>query len=289
MGATYRMHLKRLFTRREFFFVVTILMVLLTGGYIENCLHYFNCPVDEVHSAAIGWIMYMNFYFSATVVGISFSRIFLYFLFGVLAALVYGDALYTDRREHILQTAALRATKRNEYIISGAAASFTGAFITFFCFFVLSQLLAFVEFPATSSFFGCKADGTNAWDEGLTESWLFPTLFYQAPYVHNLIYMVYSSFWAGIFAFMSYTASLFLNNRLLLLALPQLFLYAQFFFADSFGWEGYSWSIINYMYPAPTMDNVNMTFYILAPLVTLGILAVLFFGTLSSKKREVFL
>lgn len=285
MGAIYRMHMKRLFTRREFFFVVTALMVILTGGYIENCLNYYSYPADEVNSAAVGWIWNMDYSFN----GVNSARLLLHFLFGILAALVYGDALYTDRRERVLQTAALRTTKRDEYVISGAAAAFTGAFLIFFGFFVLSQLLAFVEFPVASTYYDCG--GATAWNDGVGWQRTFPTLFYRAPYLHNLIYMVYSSFWAGIFAFLSYTASLFLNNRLLLLALPQLIFYLQTVLVESLnlGFDSMSVSVIRYMYPMPMTGHEHIAFYILAPFVTLGVLAAIFFGYLSSKKKEVFL
>ena len=142
MLACYKMHLKRMFTRREYMFVVTVLLIMLTAAFVESCRNVFGWLETSLNSAALGWIMHTD----QQPFGNTGMRIFVFFLFGILAAMVYGDAPCIDKKARALLPAVVR-TKGKQYEISGALAAFTGAFVTFFAFFLLSQLLALIVFP----------------------------------------------------------------------------------------------------------------------------------------------
>ena len=274
MLACYKMHLKRMFTRREYMFVVTVLLIMLTAAFIESCCKVFGWFESSLNSAAVGWIMHTD----QQPFGNTGMRIFIFFLFGILAALIYGDALCTDKKARALFPAVARA-RGKQYEISGALAAFTGAFVTFFAFFLLSQLLALIVFPVHSSFYDYYA--VAAWKDSLKRHPLFPILFFRYPYLNNLVYMIGASFWAGILAVMAYTASLFVGNRLLVLGLPQLFLYLTAFL-QGLGLP-FQVSIIYYLYPTPVVPNITPWFFFLAPLVVTGVIIWVFLARARSK------
>lgn len=280
MLACYKMHLKRMFTRREYMFVVTVLLIMLTAAFVESCRNVFGWLESSLNSAALGWIMHTD----QQPFGNTGMRIFVFFLFGILAALVYGDSPCIDKKARALFPAVVR-TKGKQYEISGALAAFTGAFVTFFTFFLLSQLLALIVFPVHSSFYDYYA--VRAWEDSLNKDPLFPVLFFQYPYLNNLVYMIGASFWAGVLAVMAYTVSLFIGNRLFALGLPQLFLYLMAFL-QGLGLP-FRVSVIYYLYPTTVVPTISPWFFFLAPMVVMGLLACLITAYMVSKSGSDYL
>lgn len=278
--AAYKMHLKRLFTRREFYFVATIMFVIITGAFLESCFYVFGWSTSTLNSAALGWIMHMD----QQPAGINTARVFVFLLFGLLASMLYGDSLYSDRREKVLPIAAVRS-EWNKYILGGGLAAFTGAFITFFLAFTLSQVLSLIVYPINSSFFDYYA--TVAWEDSLSRHPLFPEIYYRMPYLNNLIYMIYASVWAGILSFMSYTASLFLDNRLLITGLPQIFLIIESFVGILPVQKQYS--ILYYLYPTSFLPEKSVAFFFFAPITVLSVLILIFICCIKTHKKEVYL
>ena len=274
MLACYKMHLKRMFTRREYMFVVTVLLIMLTAAFVESCRNVFGWLETSLNSAALGWIMHTD----QQPFGNTGMRIFVFFLFGILAALVYGDAPCIDKKARALFPAVVR-TKGKQYEMSGALAAFTGAFVTFFTFFLLSQLLAMIVFPIHSSFYDYYE--VAAWEDSLQTDPLFPVLFFRYPYLNNLVYMIGASFWAGVFAVMAYTVSLFIGNRLFALGLPQLFLYLMAFL-QRLGLP-FQVSVIYYLYPTTVVSTIRPWFFFLAPLVVTGVIIWVFLARARSK------
>lgn len=273
--AALRIHWKRLFSRKEYMFVVTFFFAIITAGFWESCLCVKDGFTNTLNSSAVGWMMYADNQREGTVIHVLFT-----YLYALLAALIYGDSLTTDRRERVLPFAAVRATGR-VYLYSGAAVAFLGAFITFFGVFAISQALAFLVFPVESSFFGFYSE--PSWEQGLRDyTYLFPTLFYQYPYLNNLLQTFFSSIWAGVFAVMAYTSSLFMRNRLLVLGLPQIFLILQSFASTLPSY--YNYGIVYYLYPTMGVKQNSVLFFFLAPLAMLLLLGALL--ALGVRKRE---
>lgn len=280
--AVFKMHWRHMLSRKEYLFVVTALAVILTGSFVESCLTVRGLFTSALNSAAVGWSMHLD----QQANGINTGRVLIFLLFGVLAALIYGDSLFRDKQENVLCIAAARG-KKNVYLLSGALTAFLGAFVTFFLFFALGQLLALVVFPLRSSFFGYLAEAS--WADGVQRplSPLFPGLFYQHPYLNNLVFMGYASCWAGILSLMTYTASFFLRNRLVLLGLPQLFLILESFIGVLA--PNIQLGILYYLYPMNILPEKSVLFFILAPLITLLLIAAAFYKVLRSDKRELYL
>ena len=273
--AALRIHWRRLFSRKEYMFVVTFFFMMITAAFLENCLYVTGWFTNSLNSSAVGWMMYADNQAGncGTVI-----RVFAMFLFGILAALIYGDSLYMDRREKVFPFAAIRATDR-VYLYSGALVAFLGAFITFFGVYAISQLLSFLVFPVESNFFGYYAQ--PAWEDEPIIANLFPTLFYQYPYLNNLLQTFYSSTWAGIFAVMAYVSSLFINNRLLVLGIPQIFLMLESFITALP--LDYNYGVMYYLYPTSAVRK-SAVFFFLAPLAMLLLLGALLI--LGVRKRE---
>lgn len=268
--------MSRLFSRKETYFTISILAFILTLACVEQCFYVYGWPVMRLNSAAVGWVLNMD---QQPGSGLSI-HIFIFFLFGILAAMPYGDSLVADRSCRTLPVLTIR-TKGNTYFYSGALAAFTGSFLIFMSFFLLAQVLAVLVFPIQSTFHDYY--NTYAWEDSLSRSYLFPAMFFQHPYLHNLIFALYDSLWAGIFALTSYAVSLFVRQRLVVLAIPQLIL-----ILGSLGAGGPEYKLGDYLYPKIFMEEANMAFFVLCPVVLLAFMLCLLFCGLH-KRRELYI
>lgn len=268
--------MSRLFSRKETYFVISVLMVILTSAFAEQCFYVYGWPVTHLNSAAVNWILNMDQQpGSGTVV-----HILIYFLFGILSAIPYGDSLYADQTNRLLTALTIR-TKGHTYFYSGALAAFTGSFVIFMGFFLLAQLLALIVFPVQSTFYDYY--GACAWEDCLSRTYLFPALLFQMPYLHNLVFMLYDSLWAGIFALTAYTTSLFVHKRLAVLAIPQLIL-----ILGSLGLFGSEYQLTHYLYPSPFMEKSSLVFYGMCPVAVIVVLIALFYCGIN-KRRELYI
>lgn len=280
MLSLYKMHIKRMISRREFFFVVSALLLLGAGAFIENCTKVYGWFYSTLNSGAVGWVMQMDQQPSGNTV----CRVFVFFLFGILAAMVYGDGYCRDKQDKILSSILARGG-RNAYLITGALAAFTGAFSVIFGFYFLTQLLDLLVFPIQSDFFDYNA--VAIWEDSLRRGVLFPELFFRTPYLHNLLFMTYGALWAGVFGLMSYTASLYISNRLVVLGLPQLFLFLTSVLQVLP--VPFETAIYYYLYPARGQNDLSKAWFFVAPwcvlLPVIGLLALF----ITDKKRKDYL
>ena len=277
MLSMYKMHIKKMVSRREFLFVISALMLIGAGAFIESCAKVYGWFYSVLNSGAVGWVMHMDQQPSGNTV----CRVFVFFLFGILAAMVYGDAYCRDKQDKILSSILPRGG-RDAYLIAGALAAFTGAFAVFFCFYLLTQLLALLVFPVQSTFFDYSS--VAVWEDSLRRGTFFPELFFRTPYLHNLLFMVHGAFWAGVLGLMAYTVSLYIHNRLAVLGFPQLFIFLtsllQVFPIP------FQTGIYYYLYPTRGLNDLSKLWFFGAPGCTLLAVAGLFILFITDKKRK---
>ena len=201
-------------------YAVVVGLVAMSVCFVQTCLVFWGHDVGEVPAADVAWV---GDYESMQTPLFCF---YLYFLMPFLAAAVFGDSLFLDVRRRYAGCVAVRASLRS-YLFSGALAAFVGGFLVVFIPLLVSQLLAFVAFPATSgqdayqlllNTSAAEVDSTGWYDKTL-----FLGLFLNARYLLNLIFIVYDALWGGLLALAAFALSLYVRtSRLLVVGLPAL-------------------------------------------------------------------
>lgn len=253
---------------------VTFFFFLLAAAFFKNCAAVYGWPAGSLGgSAAVGW-RGQN----------SNMGIFWSYLFGVPAALLYGDALVTDRKTGGLPCLAGKITGK-AYLYAGALTAFLSAFAVYFVFFLISQLLAFFVYPASSSFIGASSSRGPAYMDSVLAVPLFPKLMFHFPYLNNLVYMVSASVWAGVFGLASYLLSLAACSRLVSLFLPQLLLFFSSFLLTKFDLSRYILDF--YLYPQASLET-SAAFFFFAPLIALALAGILLAVLVRLKRESLF-
>ena len=154
-------------------YAVVVGLVAMSVCFVQTCLVFWGHDVGEVPAADVAWVG--NYESMQTPLFCFYP----YFLMPFLAAAVFGDSLFLDVRRRYAGCVAVRASLRS-YLFSGALATFVGGFLVVFVPLLVSQLLAFVAFPATSGQDACQlllntsaaeVDSTGWYDKTL--SWAF--------------------------------------------------------------------------------------------------------------------
>lgn len=203
-------------------YAVVVGLVAMSVCFVQTCMVFWGHDVGEVPAADVAWVG--NYESMQT----PLFCFYLYFLMPFLAAAVFGDSLFLDVRRRYAGCVAVRSSLRS-YLFSGAIVAFVGGFLVVFVPLLVSQLLAFVAFPATSgqdayqlllNTSAAEVDSTGWYDKTL-----FLGLFLNARYLLNLIFIVYDALWGGLLALAAFALSLYVRtSRLLVVGLPALVL-----------------------------------------------------------------
>lgn len=264
-GAMFNMQFRRLCARNEAKYAVTIMLIMITAAFIESCLRFQGEDAGAVPCAAYGWVGNMD-----NMQIQSMHTLYLFLLF-LIAALVFADSFFVDVKSRIANLIAMRSSLP-VYLASTGLLAFLGGFLIVCVPFLLSQAFALVVFPAVgaaNSF--TTMINTNASDSGWTmvfaQNALFPPLFFNHPYLNNLVFIFYASFWAGIMSLMSFVISLFTRkSRLVVLGVPTLVFLLTFFLLPQ------SMAPANYLYPSTLIKGLSPVWFFVEPVVLLILL-----------------
>lgn len=274
--ALFGYHLNSFLKKKELKYVVTLLLVIMTVSLFLTYAPFYGALESNVYSAARGWMFYLDKLENQA------GRAFFYVFFGILASLLYSDSFRQAKQGHMLPAACSRSKSTSGYIRTGGAVSFLGAFAVFLAFFVLTQLLSFFIFPLHNTFINHYT--TSQFRLSFSpNSVIFPYLFYNYPYLYNIIFMLYASLWAGILAFISYVFSLFIKNRLIIIAAPQVFLLLLSSFLP------YKMSLINQLYPSGGFSGTDEVSFFLLPVITLAVFVSIFLLKTKEKGGDILL
>lgn len=274
-AGVFRMQLARMLTRMEFRYACLLSFIFIAAAFFEECTFFWGTDRSELLSAAYGW--------GGNVPALQSNVFQAFYLFAIslIAALPFADSFLEDRKCHSLAP-ILGRTTWGTYRRAGIFLSFIGGFFVIFVPLLVSQLLSFLLFPATGvKFDKFSAEGAWALPAYRVEAYLFPSILLNCPYVHNLVFICYSSLFAGMNAVASYLLSLLgVQKKLLVLGLPTVF-----------------WLIYNvvitfirpdmlfqiYLYPDDVVTK-QLWFFFALPLC---MLAVLLLGAAVAKRRRM--
>ncbi len=273
----FKMQCKRLLSRTEVKFAFTTMLAIVLFSFAESCMLFYGSESNELPSAAYGWIGNMDN------MQIQIMHVFYFYLIFLVAAMAFGDSFFIDIKCGVSNAIAIRSTLRIYFTSTGLLA-FIGGFLVVLIPLIVSQLLAFLVFPAIAapnSFAGTI--NSPAFDSYSmmknTENSLFPALYVNFPYVNNLVFIFYASLWAGIMALMSFVVSLFTRkSRLVVLGAPTLVFLLAFFVLPS------NLALPNYLYPSTLIPQLSPVFFFAAPLVMLAMLVTLIIFAAMDKK-----
>lgn len=255
------LHLKRMWDRVEIKIALCVILVLIALSFVELCLHFYGFERDALPSAAYGWIGNMD------VMQIVAIHIWFYLLFFILSASVYADSIEADRKR---QTAILLATRTSmaDYVRSSACVTFIGGFAVVFVPLLLSQLLSLLIFPLNSPEFGFQAlmnEGAhldNIRVNIISRNVLFPNLYFNHPYVLNLMYMLYASLIGGLVSVITLGISLFRSfRRPILIGLPMAIVFIVSFILPR------SLQMQFYFFPEATLEGLSYGYFFGLPVV----------------------
>ncbi|MDU6347940.1 MAG: hypothetical protein E6593_14435 [Clostridium sp.] len=221
--SVFRMQLRYLLCRRRTGLLFLLMAVIVTLAVAESGLRYYGAELSSVPSAAGGWIgrapkgggSFFNLY-----VFVSFSR----YLVLPIGALVFADSYLTDLKEGPY-LAILTRSSSSAYRLSGALLAFVGGFAVIFIPLLISFCLSFLMFPIEST----VNPQNSGWSLLMVQKIkpgriLFAPLFFQHPYLTNLVYICYDSLLAACWALASYALGYLVRiSRLLVVVIPTVF------------------------------------------------------------------
>lgn len=213
----FQMQIRRLFSRTEFKIAWLLCMIFVVMAYIEACLSVWGEDQSNLFSAATGWIGNVNI-FSGNVM-----QLFYFFGISIIAALPFSDSFLEDKLSRSLPAVLVRGTWKS-YLTSGLFLTFFSGFLVILIPLLLSQILALLIFPVNGDL-PMGIWGSGAWTSlSTTDTYVFPSLVLNYPYLNNMVFIFYSSIFAGLNAVASYILSLLgIRRKLFVLCIPTIF------------------------------------------------------------------
>ena len=249
---------KHMVSRSEFKFALTLMLVIVTAAFIEVCVRFQGKDVGELPSAAAAWIG------NADTMQVQSIRILVFFLVFIIGSSVFADNFYSDKKSGILYSIVTR-TSIKTYVASSIIVIFAGAFFVIFVPLALSQLLAFIVFPASATEF-VAFNWPSYMSSANFESPIFPDLFYNHPYFQNVLFLVNISSWAGIMALLAFAISLYTQkSRLIVLCVPTTIVLLTWFILPQ------NLALFGYLYPTVSTIGRSAAFFFAAPPIVLAV------------------
>lgn len=266
-------HLLVLQTRKarrsiNFKMVSLLFCLLFCLTFITNVLPLAGNDVHTVASAARQWER------------CEISQLYLTFVLPLFSSLAFSNEILSAKENHSLQFLLTRMDRKRYYLATGLVA-FGQAFLINLVFLLLSQLLWLIACPVTSQqpltqFVHTEFEGVG----GL----LFSSLFFNSPYLYNLLYMLLLSLLSGAFAFFSSGSCFFLQNSLQVFLLPVLVYLAEDFISGAIGKEYLA--ISRLVDPLPASPGLSIAPYVVFITALMLVGALFFLYGLEIKKDE---
>lgn len=260
-----KIHLKRILTRKETLISFTLIMLLVCVSFIELCSHFALFESGALPNASYAWVGNMG------VMQIKAMHVWFYLFLFLLSAAIYADALLLDSRSGMVNFLAIR-TPKTQLVLSYLIASFIGGFLIVVIPLIISQLLSCIVFPLTGQPYGFQTminEGIHLdnLEQYIASNVLFPTLYYNHPYILNAIYMLYAGLITGLVSSITCAITLIAKpKRLILLGIPSIVIITLEFLIPR------SRQIQFYMYPSASLPGLSTVYFFAVPLVLLAIL-----------------
>lgn len=211
MSVLLRVFCIRALRRTECKIAITVTLLYCLISFAETCLRFCGADQGELPSAAYAWAWNMD------AMQVNASRVYLFFVMPVAAALVFADAARQDLRSGAACLLASR-TSVTTCVLAYGITSFIGAFLLTFVALVLLQALALVAFPVEGTFEGYL--GMPMYLDLRTPGGLFAEIWDSSPYAYNMFFACGAAFWAGASALLSCSLGMFMRRNKLALIVP---------------------------------------------------------------------
>lgn len=232
--------------------------LILAVAFAESCARFWGADLAEVPSAAYAWVGNMDG------MQIQATRVLYFYLILLVASLSFADSFSRDAQVGTFGYILSRCSKERFLAAASLASFVVGALVVFVPLFA-TQLFALLAFPlqeADNGFSGVLHSPAleSHWDLMGEENALFPKLYFDHPYLSNLVFMAYAACWSGLAAQASTIVSaLFRPPRLVALGAPTFVYLAMFMLLPP------SLSIAYYLYPCVFVEGLSLAFFCLAP------------------------
>ena len=203
--------IKLLFNSHGFIIVVTVMLTLLTGASIMRLTQWYGGSYHLVYSASQATMVFNQ----------PFGNMITMFLLPILTSLFFADSSFTDRQCGVYPFVLLRAT-RSCYFFSKCLVVFFSCAAVLMLPFALDQLFTLVGFPQNSI-----TDLANAYSferfashNAIVHGMLSPNLYYNFPYINNLIHILNIGLYAGALGLFAFALNcFFIKNRITAISL----------------------------------------------------------------------
>ncbi len=206
--------------------------------------------------------------------------IFLMFGLPLLPVLIFSDEIVASKKNHTAQLIFTRVSQK-KYYASVLSVSFWKSTSLVFVTMLLNQLLWMICCPLQSD---QPLTTLVSTEFEATYLFLFPNLFFNHPYLYNLLYMVLIAFLAGVFAIFSVALSFICKRQMSVYIIPELVYLAEIFLAGAIGKNCFS--IIETILPCPEVFNLTMNTYLIFVAILLCISAILIVYGIFLQKDE---
>lgn len=274
-----QLQISRLLTRNGFKIACVLSILFIFAGYIETCFSVWGEDQANLFSAAYGWLGNVN------IVSENVMQIFYFFGICILAALPFSDSFLEDKLGRILPAILGRCSWKS-YLHTGIILTFLSGFTVIFIPLLISLFLSLIMFPVGGDL--PMGDwGSGAWGSLaiLSDSYLFPSLVFDHPYLNDIIFIFYSSIFAGLNAVGSYILSLLgVRKKLFVLCTPTILL---LLYSSIMNFISNKLSVYIYLYPNDSVYKEVWFFFVL-PIILL-LLLIIGYVIVRKKKMEAIL
>lgn len=248
-----KLEFKLLLSRKEFFYTFTIMMVLISIGFLSKCFSLYGRDIAKVYPASQLWFGWISDF---SKIARLISELFYMFALPFIASLAYSDTYFIDYNTRMIKNIIIRCNKK-DYIISKTVVVFASGFIVIFLPLVIEQILCFFVAPVSGRF---DILHTKAYQFPYIKAMQFPVLFINYPYLSNFLFAVIAGMFGACISLVSYSIS-FINkkSRLLVVAIPGIVYVVYNFIVEFLNMRHLS--LLNYLYSCVTF--VGNTSYLL--------------------------
>ena len=200
------MEFKKMFSRREFYFLFMLMVILAGTGFCEWLEMYAYTDVSVIPSA----------YQMTLLNGLSgVGRMIRFFLIPLFASFAYADCYYREYRNGVVSLNMTRMGRKHYYFSQAAVSAISGFMVVMFLLLV-NQLFCILGFPTKSAEFswGRSVYETNFFND--VSRVPFPSLYMNVPFLNNLIVMLFAGLWGAASALVTYAVSLYIHKNYIL-------------------------------------------------------------------------
>lgn len=202
--------LKKIFNRKEFYFVLLILMMAVFADFLYECHLFREVSLSGVISAYDGTILSNN-------AGMPFGIIF-GLLMPICVSIIASPSAVEEKKMGLGGCIFTRVSKR-KYLLHKGCAIFLTAFFAVLLALAVSLILSLITFPVQGFNTMFQADYEKLMS--VDKEYMFDSMYRFHPYANIIMFILIRSLFAGAFSWFAYGISFFgKGNRIMTILSP---------------------------------------------------------------------